>query len=83
MHSILIGKQEILEKSAAYYLLMEEAGNVCESYGVEVCFEDGEQCRIPGITCSQTGILCLISMLMRCTVTPVALRDVVDDWILR
>lgn len=82
VHSVLMGKQEILERSAAYYLLEEELG-VCESYGVAVCLDNGEQCRISGITCSQTGILRLIAALMRGAVTPVALRDVVEDWILQ
>lgn len=83
MHSTLMGKQKILDRSAAYYLLTEEIGELCESYGVAVCFEDGEQCRIPGITCSQRGILCLIATLIRESVTPITLMDVVDDWILR
>lgn len=81
MHSTFMGKREVLTKAATYYLLTKEVGELCESYGVAVCLEDGEQCHIPDITCSHTGILGLISVLMRCTVTPVALRDVVDDWL--
>ena len=42
----------------------------------------GERTEIPGITASQSGILSLLSKLMRGRVTPVAARDVVEDWLL-
>lgn len=42
----------------------------------------GERTEIPGITASQSGILSLLSKLMRGSVTPVAARDVVEDWLL-
>ena len=47
---------------------LEEAGGVLEEF--------------PGITASQSGILSLLSKLMRGSVTPVAARDVVEDWLL-
>ena len=42
----------------------------------------GERTEIPGITASQPGILSLLSKLMRGSVTPVAARDVVEDWLI-
>jgi hypothetical protein len=83
VHSTWMGERKILEYSIVYYLLTEEVGELCESYGVEVCLEGGENCRISGITCSQPGILRLIAALMRGGVTPVSLHDVVDDWVLQ
>jgi hypothetical protein len=65
-----------------YYLLAEETTDFFESYGVEICCESGESACVRGITCSQNKILHLIALLMKHTVTPVSLRDVVDDWVL-
>lgn len=83
MHSTWMGERKILNHSAAYYLLTEEIGELCVSYGVEITLETGEKCRVSGITYSQPGILRLIAALMRGGVTPVSLHDVVDDWILQ
>ncbi len=56
-------------------------GRLWECYGIRV-ESGGERTEIPGITASQSGILSLLSKLMRGSVTPVAARDVVEDWLL-
>ena len=50
-------------------------------YGV--CVECGmESVSIADITSSQSRILDLLTALVECGVTPVCLRDVVEDWLL-
>lgn len=83
MHRLLIGKREIQERPATYYLLTDEIENLYESYGVAIQYGEREQASIPRITFSQNKIFLLIAALMRYTVTPVSLRDVVEDWLLQ
>ena len=65
-----------------YYLLAEETEGMGESYGVLV--ESGDDMvSIPNITHSHTQITRLLELLMRGAVTPAAVQDVVDDWLLR
>lgn len=81
MRALLMGERVICRKPVDYYLLAEELGET-ESYGVEISCEDGEAESVRGITLSQNRILCLLMLLMEQTVTPVTLRDVVEDWLL-
>lgn len=67
-YSILIG-----EMSVGTY--------ACESYGVKVAEQGGEQVCVENITCSASRIDELSSLLTRNCVTPVALNDVVSDWL--
>ena len=53
----------------------------CESYGVKVAEQGGEQARVENITCSASRIDELSDLLTRGGVTPTALRDVVLDWL--
>lgn len=65
-----------------YFLLAEETDACAESYGVEVSCSGGERASVRNLTFSQSRIDKLMSLLIRCRVTPVALRDVVEDWLL-
>ena len=47
-----------------YFLLVEEWDALWECYGIRV-ESGGERTEIPGITASQSGILSLLSKLMR------------------
>lgn len=67
-YSILIGEMDV----GAY---------ACESYGVKVAEQGGEQACVENITCSASRIDELSSLLTRSGVTPSALRDVVLDWL--
>lgn len=66
---------------ARYYLLEEEPEGGGASYGVEVELE-GESAAVPDLSPSRRRVEELADRLARGTVTPVALRDVVDDWLL-
>lgn len=53
----------------------------CEDYGVKIQETGGESAEIPDITVSAARIDDLMSLLIRNTVTPITLSDVVADWI--
>lgn len=77
MRKLLIGKSRCRALPARYYLLEEGAA----SYGVRIELE-GESAAAPDLSPSRRRVKELAERLARGTVTPVALRDVVDDWIL-
>ena len=67
-----------------YMILVDEmtvGGMSCESYGVRVTGPDGDCAEIPNITVSAGRIDELVDLLRRNQVSPVTLRDVVDDWL--
>ena len=63
-----------------YYLLEEETAESV-SYGVEIEL-GGEAEAVRNLSPSRRRVRELAEELARGTVTPVALRDVVDDWLL-
>ena len=68
-----------------YHIIIDEM-NVgqfaCESYGLRVREQgSGELCVIPNITCSSARIDELCELVTAGRVTPVTLRDVVEDWL--
>lgn len=81
MRTLHFGEKKVETMAVNYYLLADELGSEFESYGVEVCCSNGDQAAVRGVTISQSKILLLMSMLMEYAVTPVALRDVVDDFL--
>ena len=81
MRAFLVGRRPCRGVPVDYFLLVEEWDALWECYGIRV-ESGGERTEIPGITASQSGILSLLSKLMRGSVTPVAARDVVEDWLL-
>lgn len=68
-----------------YAILVDEvsAGNfLCESYGVRITSRtSGERSEVPNITISTSRIDELMDLLVRNQVSPIHLRDVVDDWL--
>ena len=67
-YSILIGEMDV-------------GPYACESYGVRISEQGGGQASVPNITCSASRIDELSGLLVRNGVTPMALRDVVLDWL--
>ncbi len=74
-----------LETGLRYYILVDELelgqGMLCESYGVKVTAPDGEEASVRNITVRPERIDRLLELLQRNQVPPVALRDVIDDWL--
>ena len=73
VRAFLVGRRPCRGVPVDYFLLVEEWDALWECYGIRV-ESGGERTEIPGITASQSGI--------RGSVTPVAARDVVEDWLL-
>ena len=67
-YSILIGEMDVGLYS-------------CESYGIKVAEQGGEQACVENITCSASRIDELSGLLVRNGVTPAALNDVLSDWL--
>lgn len=68
-------------RQMTYYLLAEENLEGAEQYGVRVESETGDRAEVRKVTISSRSILELMGLLMRNTVTPVSLRDVIEDWL--
>ena len=67
-----------------YAILVDEmavGGLCCVSYGVKVTGPDGESEAIPNITVRAGRIDELAELVRRNQVSPVTLRDVVEDWL--
>lgn len=68
-----------------YHIVIDEmdvGAFSCESYGLQVKERgSGETCTIPNITCSISRIDELCALAVKGGVTPVTLRDVIDDWL--
>ncbi len=68
-----------------YSILVDElsiGSFACESYGACITFRSsGEQAAVPNITISISRIDALMELLIRNQVSPIHLRDVVDDWL--
>jgi len=80
MRKLLMGESRCHAAQARYYLLEEESGETV-SYGVQVELEE-ETAAVRDLSPSRQRAAELAEALVRGTVTPVTLRDVVDDWLL-
>ena len=65
-----------LETGLRYYVLVDEL-----ELGVKVTAPDGEEASVRNITVRPERIDRLLELLQRNQVPPVALRDVIDDWL--
>ena len=81
MESVWVGSANVRSMAVEYYRTEESTGQGRWDYGVEITTSQGECSRIGGITVSRQEIGCLLDRLVRNSVTPVTLRDVIDDWL--
>lgn len=81
MRKQLVGEARCRAVQARYYLLEEEAGEDGTTYGVQIELED-EAAAVLDLSPSRQKVEDLAAALARGAVTPVGLRDVVDDWLL-
>ncbi len=89
MRELFLKSVELVDSSGAirrfdYSVLigeMDVGAYACESYGVKVAEQGGEQASVENITCSASRIDELSELLTRNGVTPATLRDVVLDWL--
>lgn len=80
MHRVLVGESEVLGRKSAYYLLVDTAESIGH-YGVEIVWGI-ERSAVYDLAVSGGRVLQFAQQLLRCAVTPMALRDVADDWLL-
>lgn len=80
MRKLFVGEARCRALPARYYLLEEELENG-GSYGVQIELE-GEEASVRDLSPTRQRVLELAEALARGAVTPVGLRDVVDDWLL-
>ena len=89
MRELFLKSVELVDSSGAIRLFdysvligeMDVGAYACESYGVKVAEQGGEQASVENITCSASRIDELSELLTRNGVTPATLRDVVLDWL--
>ncbi len=89
MRELFLESVELADQSGRvrrydYFILigeMDVGAYACESYGIKVAEQDGEQALVENITCSASRIDELSGLLVRNSVTPAALHDVVSDWL--
>lgn len=81
MRKWLVGEARCRASQARYYLLEEDTEEDGPSYGVQIELE-GEEAAVRDLSPSRQRVEVLAEALVRGGVTPVALRDVVDDWLL-
>ena len=78
MRKLLVGAAECKGAPIHYYLLVETLENGVETYGVLVEYLT----EVPGITVFRHRAEALLELLRRGRVTPVTVRDVMEDWLL-
>ena len=82
MQSMMMGERWIGETPVRYYLLADHLPGGKTDYGLRLAVPDGDSAELRGLTFSSRAIRELLDRLMRCDVTPVSLRDIVEDWLI-
>ena len=82
MQSMMMGERRVGEKPVQYYLLVERLPGRKTDYGLRLAVPGGDSAEVRGITFSRSRIHQLLTRLIRGSVTPVSLRDVVEDWLI-
>ena len=79
MSEVLVGSRTLLGQRYEYCLLRENiSGRV--GYGLKIR-TGREEAVIRDVGCIREEVFALAETLVRCAVTPVTLRDVVEDWL--
>ena len=81
MRERLIGEKTIQGTLFTYALLAEELTSDEERYGVRISGADGETAVFQDVTVSRPGMQSLMGKLVEGLVTPVTLRDILEDWL--
>lgn len=83
--SCMIERESGERCSFDYYILIGEIDTgqfFCESYGIKIVRSDSTSiCEIPNITTSAARIDGLVELVLTNKVTPISLRDVLEDWL--
>ena len=79
MGEVLVGSRILLGRRYEYCLLSESISDRI-GYGLKIR-AGREEGVIRDVSCVREEVLALAETLVRCSVTPVSLRDVVEDWL--
>ena len=79
---MMMGERQVGELPVRYYLLAEQLPGGKVDYGLRLAVPGGDSAELRGIKVSSSAIRQLLSCLMRYEVTPMSLRDIVDDWLI-
>jgi len=82
MQVTFVGKTVLLGNLIRYYLVSECSGERASSFGVLVRYRD-EQVVLSDISPHRGEMQHLLCRMLRGAVTPVAVPDVVEDWLLK
>lgn len=84
LNSLILSDSGGRLRSYRYYITVDEveAGSLlCESYGIRIEEQGGQQAFANHLTCSASRMEQLANTLVRNQVTPIGLADVIDDWL--
>ena len=81
MYEILKSRRSVAGQWVSYYLLVQEDRRLPLQYGVKLAVDSGDFDEVPDITVSEQQICYLLDLLIRNTVTPISLRDILEDWL--
>lgn len=81
MRKMLIRRADVGAFVLEYHLVEESREDGRKDYGIEVCSSSGDGDCVRGITVCREEAAALLHLLARNTVTPVTLRDVMEDWL--
>ena len=79
---MMMGERRVGLIPVRYYLLEERSPEGKADYGLRLTVPGGDSSELRGVTFSLSAIRRLLGRLMRCDVTPMSLRDIVDDWLI-
>ena len=81
MKKTLIAVADFSGSPIHYHLLTTQTGELTQ-YGVRASWQ-GEEVSVPALTAKREGAMELLELLRRGAVPPIAVRDVVEDWLER
>ena len=79
---MMMGERRVGLIPVRYYLLEERSPEGKADYCLRLTVTGGDSSELRGVTFSLSAIRRLLGRLMRCDVTPMSLRDIVDDWLI-
>ena len=82
MREIETGTAEVNGITIRYYLVEEPLSDTVFHYGLRVRGDNGEEATVLGVTIFPERAVEAAELLCRHAVTPVAVKDVISDWIL-
>jgi len=82
LQKLFVGVAILRCRMIKYYLICSSRCAAQETYGALVEYL-GERVFIPDLSVSRQKVLALIGHMRRGRVTPAAVRDIVEDWLVR